>query len=566
MAATIPCHAARISMRALSSLQWFLAASSICRIDGFSFSSTKKYQRRPAIRCRRHDGPSAYHPFSTFPRCFSTTSISFSSKEQTPEESRMTRDCLNILQSAIRAVDPATAIRTHLQKHDASNKSFKIGDRLYDLDSYEQILLIGFGKASSAMAVAVLEQLQQNDIEINRISGLIIVKDGHATFQEQETLARYNVIVRETGHPIPDQRSVDASNELLELVTRVDHQHTSRRLILACISGGGSSLFCAPQPPLTLTDLQDTNQVLLQSGWPIQDMNVLRKRLERGKGGRLAQASLAATSNGNSDMVSLILSDVLGDPLDLIASGPTVPDGSTWADAWRLVQERLSPSQRLALPTSVKDLLQKGMDGELPNSPSNDDPFFERCHNVLVGNNEAAVMAAAAKAMELGYQPLVLGTRVTGEASHVARTLVNVAQHVRQGPPAYNLAHPPAALICGGETTVTIPQGCTGLGGRNQEMALAAALALKEAKLRQIVFSSVGTDGTDGPTDAAGAIVDGNTIDRLRGDAAQALANHDAYTYLAQTDDNGLSPLVKTGPTGTNVADVTVILIDSKEG
>lgn len=485
----------------------------------------------------------------------------------------MRRDCRDILRSAIAAVDPRAAVQRHVVVPENSNGdvSITIGGRQYYPKDYDTILLVGFGKASSAMAAAVVEQLQQASCA-DRVRGIILVKNDHATPAEERLLQEHHVVLRPAGHPVPDQRSVEASEELLALVSGSQEEAAegethpssrSRRLVICCISGGGSALFCAPRPPLSLQDLQTTNQVLLQSGWPITDMNVVRKKLEKGKGGRLAQAVMQ--HNSQNDLVSLILSDVLGDPLDLIASGPTVPDQSTYRDAWALVTRRLPETLRNTLPEAVMDVLRRGNEGTLEDSPQVPDSLLEQCHNVLIGNNEAAVMAAADKAKEKGYHPVVLGTQMVGEASHVARTLVNIAQHVRCGPGQYSLAHPPAALICGGETTVVLPADCTGKGGRNQEMALVAAQSMKEMGLRQVVFSSIGTDGTDGPTDAAGAIVDGTTVDRLPGNAVQAIQDHDAYTYLSQTDADGLSPLIKTGPTGTNVADVAVILIDSKK-
>jgi glycerate-2-kinase len=465
----------------------------------------------------------------------------------------MTRDCQEICQAAINAVDPVEAIENRV-KH-VGGSFFQIRDKEYDLNKYDKLVLVAFGKASSAMASAVLNILRQykpKDVTID-ISGVVIVKDGHATKEETQSLAvHHGIKILEAAHPVPDQRSVDASQELLNLVTS---QASKTTLTIACISGGGSALFCAPQSPLTLADLQATNKALLASGWNIQDMNVVRKRLEQGKGGRLAAAAYPG------HLVGLILSDVLGDPLDLIASGPTVPDTSTWMDAWKLVEQLPQGT----LPDSVMQLLGNGKDGLLDDSPSSDHPVFKQSNNCLVGNNEVAVLAAADKAKQLGYQPVILGTQMVGEASEVAKVLVGLAQHVRQGTQAYSLVQPPAALIAGGETTVTLPKDCEGKGGRNQEMALVAADALKKAGLRQIVFASVGTDGTDGPTDAAGAVVDGQTIDSLHGSATTAIEKHDAYTYLSQTDKMGWSPLIKTGPTGTNVADVSVVLIKSKE-
>jgi len=334
-------------------------------------------------------------------------------------------------------------------------------------------------------------------------------------------------------------------------------------LVICCISGGGSALFCLPQDPLSMDDLKKTNQVLLGSGMSIQDMNVIRKRLESGKGGRLAAAAYPST------VISLILSDVLGDPLDLIASGPTVPDTSTFGDAYQLVQKN---NLEYKLPAKVVQLLKDGMAGSVPDAPSKDHPIFSegKSETVIVGNNELAVQAAAQAAHVRGYSTRVIGCRVDGEAKEVANMYAAMAQHLALQrnqsnrntiDDPYALAKLPLALIAGGETTVSIPAGSKGKGGRNQELALAAALKFQQLGLRDVVLASVGTDGTDGPTDAAGGIVDGGTIARLENDAEEALKLHDSYNYLKQKDQDGHSPLVKTGATGTNVADICVLLL-----
>jgi glycerate 2-kinase len=474
---------------------------------------------------------------------------------QTPEEIKMTSDARTIVNAAIHAVDPVFSVQQRLRHLDGSR--FLLGEnandgKVYDLKDYDKVLLVAFGKASSAMASAIVDRLLESSFS-PQLSGLVIIKDDHATRDEMQKLEKHGVSVLPAAHPVPDERSVQASRQLLELVRA---SASSRTLVIACISGGGSALFCAPHPSLSLADLQATSTALLQSGWSIQDMNVVRKRLEQGKGGRLAQAAFPG------HVMSLILSDVLGDPLDLIASGPTVPDTSTWQDALQLVQQGLPEN---ALPKAVYQLLQDGVEKKIPDSPSADHIGFAQCTNCLVGNNAVAVTAAAKKANELGYHPVILGTQLEGEASQVARVYVGLAQHLQQQAnygDTYAMAKLPAALIAGGETTVSIPKDSTGKGGRNQELALAAAVAMKTSKLRQVVLASVGTDGTDGPTDAAGAVVDGGTVDRLAGSAGEALQKHNAYPYLEQTDADGSSPLVKTGPTGTNVADVCVILIE----
>jgi len=335
-------------------------------------------------------------------------------------------------------------------------------------------------------------------------------------------------------------------------------------------------------------------------------MNVIRKRLEMGKGGRLSAATYPAS------IVTLVLSDIIGDPLDLIASGPTVPDDdSCWEDAMDLVNEYgLNEGGPYELPKTVLDVLEKGVKGDLDDTPRRSHPMFctprqqqsvvgreekEVDHDenladstsmlsetILVGNNDLAVTAAAKEAEKLGYHPVILGTTIEGEAKDVAGVYTAMAERLHRQKTGsidaaqYAIAKLPAALIGGGETTVTLASENCGKGGRNQEIGLVAALNLRSMKLRDIVLASIGTDGTDGPTDAAGAIIDGGTIDRveqLNGrtmTGEDALRQHDAYSFfdsinlLSEKDgeiDTSCLPLVKTGPTGTNVADVCITLV-----
>ena len=352
------------------------------------------------------------------------------------------------------------------------------------------------------------------------------------------------MLVQEASHPVPDERSVLGATKIVSLLQT---QASERTLVVCCISGGGSALCCGPKPPLTLQDLKETNEALQKSGLTIQDMNVIRKRIEFTKGGRLAAAAYPST------LVTLVLSDILGDPLDLIASGPTVPDESTWNDAVQLIQDNVILQS--TLPPAVLQFLQEGADEEISKD------VFEKCTTVLVGNNELAVTAAANEAQRLGYNPIVLSTCMEGEARHVAGVYTGLSHYLslqRERHVPFPMASLPAAIIAGGETTVTLPVDCKGRGGRNQELALAAALQLKKWDLRNVVLASVGTDGTDGPTDAAGAVVDGSTVDQLEGSASDALRRHDAYTYFNQKEG---VPHIIPGPTGTNVADVCVMLV-----
>jgi len=454
-------------------------------------------------------------------RCTSSSHMSStSSDEMTVNEQQMKIDALKIVNEAIRAVDPGVAIRDRLILEEDNKLIAKDTTRkvVYDLSDYDNIRIISFGKASAAMALATADIISksQSQERVPKIDGIVIIKDDHATDEQMKLLTKYNILVRSASHPIPDSRSVEAANEIIELVSL----SCSRTLVIACISGGGSSLFCSPRDELQLEDLMSTNSRLLESGMPIEKMNIIRKRLEKGKGGRLAALAYPAT------VLSLVLSDIIGDPLELIASGPTVPDSSCWEDALQLVEEYgLNADGAHALPSSVLDLLQIGAAGKLDDTPSSshrafltmgasDDDMQQSTEKdqklfsetILVGNNDASVMAAAQEAENRGYNPVILESRFDGEAATVAGTYVSMAEMLsrqrnatRHDSDKYQVAPLPTALIAGGETVVTLPPKCQGKGGRNQELALSAALKMHDMNLRDVVLTSVGTDGTDGP-------------------------------------------------------------------
>lgn len=519
-------------------------------------------------------------------RCISkpsSLSTSFTSSEMTSNERQMNEDALKMINAAIKAVDPNVAVRDRLVvEYNDNNEPKQIvakADRdgarelVYELSDYDNIRIISFGKASAAMALAAADvlsdSLPQQTSKVPKIDGLVVIKDDHATDEEIKTLnEKHNILVHAASHPVPDARSVTAANEIIELVT----SSCSKTLIIACISGGGSALFCSPREGLRLEDLMLTNSRLLESGMPIEKMNVIRKRLENGKGGRLAALAYPST------VLTLVLSDIIGDPLDLIASGPTVPDSSDWDSALRLVEEYdLDSGGAHELPPAVLDLLKMGKTDKLDDTPKSSHPAFSQMNSsssrkdsklfsetILVGNNYAAVMAAADEAKILGYNPVILGTRVEGEARHVAGTYVSMAEMLarQRNVSTNNIKYPitalPAALIAGGETIVTLPHKCKGKGGRNQELALTAAIKMQEMGLRDVVLASVGSDGTDGPTDAAGGIVYGGLVNDETYEFAKASLNqHDAYTFL----ETAKGSLAKTGPTGTNVADICITLI-----
>jgi glycerate 2-kinase len=434
------------------------------------------------------------------------------------------RDARAIFAAGLAAADPALLIQRCLQ---VDGQVLRAGERLYDLTKYGDLYLVGAGKATAKMALAVEALLGE------RIAGgVVIVKSGHAV-----SLKKLEVV--EAGHPIPDQAGINATETIIQLLRRTQESD----LILCLVSGGASALLSCPVVGLGLQDKQQTTQALLNCGARIQEVNAIRKHISRVKGGRLAELAHPST------VVSLILSDVIDDSLDAIGSGPTVPDSSTFADCLSIV-DRYRVGEMI--PVAVKRFLKKGAAGEIVDTPKAGDPIFQKVQNLLIGNNESALVAAKEKAETLGYNTLILSSSVEGEARNVAIDHVVRARDILS---SSSPIPPPACIISGGETTVTI-RG-PGLGGRNQEFALAAAIEVDG--LEGVVVLSGGTDGTDGPTDAAGGIVDGTTIQRAREkglDARSYLDRNNSYPLLKTAGD-----LLITGPTLTNVMDLRLILI-----
>ena len=395
--------------------------------------------------------------------------------------------------------------------------------RSYDLAAAERVRVVGAGKAAAAMAAAL------HSILGDRLSGgLVVTKYGHAPSGAGP------VELVEAGHPLPDEAGVAAAQRMAGLLAG----GTGRDLVLAIISGGGSALLALPAEGISLADLKATTDLLLRSGATIVEMNAVRKHLSQVKGGGLARLAQP------NPVIGLILSDVVGDPLDAIASGPTAPDPTSFADAWAALERYKLADQ---VPQPVRERLLAGVQGGLLETPKPGDPLFDRVQNVVVGSNRLAAEAAVEEARRWGLNALLLSTSVEGEARQVARVAAALVKEVaRSDRPAPR----PACLVWGGETTVTV-RG-TGRGGRNQELALAAAPALDGAP--NVLLVTLATDGTDGPTDAAGAAVTGETAARARAlglDPAAYLANNDAYPFFEALDD-----LLRTGPTGTNVNDL----------
>jgi len=429
------------------------------------------------------------------------------------------KQALRIFDAALQAAEPRAAVLRHLQ---LKGSILVAGRRRYDLKAFRDVYVVGAGKASGGMARAV-ERLLGKRIR----GGIINVKhDDGAVLRRIE--------VNQGGHPIPDRNGEAGARRIAEMVD----QAAPDDLIMCLISGGASALLPLPADPVTLEDKQATTRMLLECGANIHEMNCVRKHISGLKGGQLARLAYPAT------VLALILSDVVGDDLDVIGSGPTVPDRSTFAEARRII-EKYGLADRV--PTTVS--LRLG--GNVPDTPKPGDRIFAKVQNLIVGSNRLAVDAAARRARELGFHTLVLSTFVEGEAREVARVHAGIARELRARGRPVKL---PACVISGGETTVTVHG--SGLGGRNQEFALAAALHI--AGLEDVAILSAGTDGTDGPTDAAGAIADGTTVaraERAEIRPGEFLANNDSYHFFERMGD-----LVKTGPTGTNVADIQIIL------
>ncbi len=427
-----------------------------------------------------------------------------------------------LFQAALEAVDPyeTTSRQVRFRRGQLS-----IGTQRYSLQPDDRIVVVGAGKASARMAQALERQLGP------RIdSGLVVVKYGHGAPTKQ-------IRIVEAGHPVPDAAGIRASRMMMALVGTLKPND----LLIVLLSGGASSLLPAPPAGISLKDKQQTTKLLLRSGATIQEMNAVRKHLSRLKGGQLA----AATSGR---VASVILSDVIGNDLGTIGSGPTSPDPTTFRGAWTILQRHGVTTR---LPGSVRRRFEAGLNKSVSETPKAGDALFRRVHNVLIGDNQAAVDAVAQCAKRQGLHTLVLSTTVTGEAREIAKLFGAMAREiVVRGRPSRR----PCCVVAGGETTVTV-RG-QGQGGRAQEFALAAALEI--AGLPKVWVAGFATDGTDGPTPAAGAVVNGETAARAQQgnlDLLGALQANDAYSVFKRLNGH-----IVTGPTGTNVNDLYVLL------
>ena len=443
---------------------------------------------------------------------------------------RIREEAREIFLNALRAVDPYRAIKNSVR---ISGNTLMVGSQdkeeiAFNLAQFNNIYVIGAGKATAPMARAIEEILGDR---INK--GIINVKYGFT-----ENLKRTQII--EAGHPIPDENGIQGTKRIIELL-----KHTKEGdLIISLISGGGSALLPMPADGISLQDKQEITKELLRCGASIDEINAVRKHISLSKGGQLARTAHPATT------INLMLSDVVGDRMDVIASGPFVPDKSTFED----VLEIFKRYQILdSVPDPIRKHIYRGLRGEIQETPKENDPVFEKVHNLIIGSNILALKSAKRRAEELGYNTLILSSMVEGETRDIAIMHSAIAKEIiRTGNPI----SPPACIISGGETTVTIKGD--GLGGRNQEFCLSCSIEISDLDGNVVILSG-GTDGNDGPTDSAGGIVDPFTIKRAQNaglNALEFLMRNDSYNFLKQTGD-----LLITGPTNTNVMDVRLIII-----
>jgi len=430
-----------------------------------------------------------------------------------------------IMAAALSAVDPYSAVMNGLRK--SEYRSSDILDK-NELTKFHCIKLIGTGKAGQPMAEAAQEFFGDMISE-----GIVIVKDGYT--KKSSLFERIKII--EAGHPIPDQRGVSATQDIIELLQNSDVND----LVICLISGGGSALLVSPVPSVSLDDIQHLTELLLASGATINEINTIRKHLDQIKGGQLARIASPAR------VLCLILSDVVGDPLNVIASGPTVPDPTTYQDTLDILDRYAIREQ---VPATIRNYLELGQQGKVAETPKPGEHYFSNVHNIIVGSNRTATQAAISQAEIEGFNTFTLTNYMQGEASLAGKFLGSVLRQLAlQNQPMPR----PACVVVGGETTVTIRGN--GMGGRNQELALGAAAELDG--LKDIALITLTTDGGDGPSDAAGAVVTGDTLSRAKSmglEPEEYLANNDSYNYFSPLED-----LIRTGPTRTNVNDLTFL-------
>lgn len=434
--------------------------------------------------------------------------------------------CLQVIAHALKSVNTSIEIRRRVG---ISSKKLRIFGKQIDLDKINDIYVIGGGKASYAMA----EELE-NKLSDRIREGVIVTKYGYM----KKPLS--NIRVVEANHPVPDQNGLEAGEEILHIASKAEKDD----LVINLISGGGSALLCSPQNPITLEEMQNTTDLLVRSGATINDINAVRKHISKIKGGKLAEKIHPASC------ISLIVSDVVGDPLDVIASGPTVPDPTTFEDAYRALENYSLPEK---VPKSVLDNISKGMKKKIRETPKKGQFRDMKIDNIIISSNDKATEAAAEKSKELGFETLVLSRMIEGESKEVGIVTAGILRDVKR---TQTPVGPPATLISGGETTVKLSDE-GGEGGPNQEFVLGAASKISD--LKDVAVAAIDTDGTDGPTDVAGGIVDGSTVKRLNENGlnlSEILRSHNSSPALKKLGD-----AIFTGPTGTNVNDLRIAVV-----
>lgn len=441
---------------------------------------------------------------------------------------RVRSDVIQALNRALLAASPQAILR---QKVKLNGEKLLVGSLKIDLSKYDRILVIGGGKATASMA-AEIEKILGSRIT----SGLVNVPDYLKPRPKTKRIKLHGAT-----HPIPSELGVKGVEAMLGLVGK-----TSRRdLVICLISGGGSALMPLPLSGLEISDDRKITNLLLESGAPINEINTIRKHLSAIKGGRLAEKLYPAR------ILTLIISDVVGDKLDAIASGPTVPDPTTYVDAKQIL---LRYGLWRKMPARIRQIIDNGISDRLKETPKENSEVFNRVSNMLLGTNKESCLSAAKYLRRAGYNTRILSTHVQGEAKEIGKLYAGILSDMRQN-------RSPSAIIAGGETTVTIT-GSGGLGGRNQELVLCSAIGIDG--LDGAVVASIGTDGVDGPTTAAGAIADYTTVRRARkrgADAASFLQAHDSFNFF-----NKIGDLLLTGPTGTNVNDIAILAMNSHKG
>jgi glycerate 2-kinase len=435
-----------------------------------------------------------------------------------------------IFSKALTAVDPSNILkdRIRIQRNRLAVKMEGDTEKVFDLDAFDKIFVVGSGKGSNTMAQAIEE------IFGDRLTkGVITTKYGHL-------LPLKKIKIIEAGHPIPDQKGYEGAKKIQRLLK----ESGPKDLVIFLLSGGGSALLPFPAGHIDLKEKQEVTQLLLDCGADIKEINTIRKHISMIKGGWLAKWAFPST------VIGFILSDVVGDRLDVIGSGPTVPDPSTFEEAWEILK-KYDLLKEISL--SIQKHLQSGKEGKVEETPKPGEVVFEKVYNSLIGSNILALLEAKKEAESLGLNTVILSSSIEGETREAARFHTAVAKEVIS---SENPIPRPACILSGGETTVNIKGN--GLGGRNQEFVLAGALEI--SGIEKVVILSGGTDGSDGPTDATGALADHTTVQRAKTmglNPKAHLENNDAYPFFQKLGD-----LLITGPTHTNVMDVRILLVD----